>query len=196
MVTRNPVLAERYVKACAEPSDIYLHLPTFVRTVEELDAKVVIELGVRGGVSTIAWLYALEGRGNLWSVDCAFPAPEAGTMLLDPQGPLGVMPHWLFLLGDDRQQAVLDALPDQADIVFIDTQHTWEQTHAELDLYVPRVRPGGRVLLHDTAVEVTGNATTPQPAFPVLTAIREFCDEHNLTYENNPECFGLGMIHV
>lgn len=195
----NTELARRYKLVCDTPSDIVEHLPVFVETVRGLDAKVVVELGVRYGISTIAWLYALEGRGHLWSVDCSFPiaGPEIDINLLDPQGPLGVQRHWSFLLGYDDWDQVLDALPQRdVDIVFIDTQHTYEQTRKELDLYYPRVRSGGRILLHDTAIETTGNATTPQPPYPVRTAMEEFCSEHNIQYENRTNCFGLGTIFV
>jgi predicted O-methyltransferase YrrM len=193
----NPdVLHDRYKMLCAGHSDIVDHLPTFVRTVEELGATKVIELGVRYGVSTIAWLYALEGRGNLWSVDCSFPVvdPETGVELLTSQGPLGVVDHWLFLLGYDNWDTVVAALPDEVDVVFIDSQHTYEQTHLELDLYYPKVRPGGRILLHDTMLYETANAVAPQPPYPVRTAMEEFCEAWGLRCENNPACNGLGTI--
>lgn len=194
----NPVLKERFEKVCRDPSDVVEHLPTFVSAVEELEATKVVELGVRYGVSTIAWLYALENQGHLWSVDCAFPvAASAGEInLLDPQGPLGVQKHWTFILGYDTWEPVLDALPQKdIDILFIDTNHVYEETLVELDLYYPRVRSGGRIFLHDTAIETTGNATTPQPSFPVRTAVEEFCAERNLKWENNPSCYGLGTIY-
>jgi predicted O-methyltransferase YrrM len=196
VVVTNKVLAERYAQLCRERSDIYEHLPTFVRAVEDLNATRVIELGVRSGVSTIAWLYALENRGHLWSVDCSFPVPENGVHLLDPQGPLGVVPWWTFVLGYDTWPHVLNALPDdEVDAVFIDSNHTWELTHEELALYYPRVRAGGRIYLHDTAIETTGNATTPQPPYPVRTAMVEFCGEHGLKWDDNPSCFGLGTVY-
>jgi len=193
-------LVERYEMLCKSEgvvSDINEHLPTFVAAVEELKATRVIELGVRYGVSTIAWLHALKGRGNLWAVDCSFPVVEPGwgINLLDPQGALGVQDHWVFLLGTDTQKQVLDSLPKEVDIVFIDTNHVYEETLAELDLYVPRVREGGRVFLHDTAIETTGNATTPQPPFPVRTAMEEWCSEHDLRFSNAENCFGLGTIY-
>lgn len=195
---RNPVLAERYEILCADRSlDIFEHLPTFVRAVEELNATKVLELGTRYGVSTIAWLYGLEHQGHLWSVDCAFPvaAPGSDVNLLDPQGPLGVIPWWSFILGYVEWPAVLDALPSEVDAVFIDLNHTYAETLEQLALYYPRVRPGGRMYLHDTDVKVTGNAAGPEPDFPVLTAMREFCAEHGLEWENNPRCFGLGTIY-
>lgn len=201
----NPeVLEERYHTLCATPSDIHEHLPTFVAAVEELQARDIIELGVRYGVSTIAWMYALHntGRGHLWSVDCSFPVPanpasDVGcdnVNLLDPQGPLGVNPHWSFLLGYDTWPQTLAMLPKHVDIVFIDTNHVYEETLIELGLYYPRVRVGGRIFLHDTAIETTGNATTEQPPFPVRTAMEEFCAKHDLKFSNNPNNSGLGTI--
>jgi predicted O-methyltransferase YrrM len=198
----NLVLAERYAQACATPTDVYEHLPVFVAAVEELDAKKIIELGVRYGVSTIAWLHGLQTKehsdGHLWSVDCSFPVAAApfDINLLDPQGPLGVVPWWSFLLGYDTWPEILDMLPkEDVDIVFIDTNHVYEETLVELDLYYPRVRKGGRIYLHDTALETTGNATTEQPMFPVRTAMEEWCEAHNLEFDNNPRCFGLGTIY-
>ena len=201
----NPdVLQQRYEALCRDSVDMHEHMPTFLAAVGDLDAKVVIELGVRYGHSTIAWLYALQGRGHLWSVDCSFPVPANPQSqfefdrvnLLDPQGPLGVCDHWSFLLGYDTWPQILDMLPkEDVDIVFLDTNHVYEETLVELDLYYPRVRAGGRIYLHDTAIETTGNATTPQPPYPVLTAMTEFCDERGLNFNNNPACFGLGTIY-
>lgn len=197
----NTVLADRYVELCRIESDIYEHLPTFVEAVKELKAKKVIELGTRYGVSTIAWLYALAPEmadGHLWAVDCSFPVPAPGSdvNLLDPQGPLGVVPWFTFLLGYDTWPETLDALPkEDVDIVFIDTNHVYEETLVELDLYYPRVRKGGRIYLHDTAIETTGNASTPQPPYPVRTAMEEWATEMGLSWDNNPNCFGLGVIY-
>ena len=191
-------LTERYNELCLEPSDINEHLPTFVSAVEELDAKRVIELGVRYGVSTIAWLYALQDQGHLWAVDCSYPVPSPGSSInnLDPQGPLGVQTHWNFILGDFHAQGTQDLLPRQVDILFLDGNHVHAETLEELALYYPRVRKGGRMYLHDTALEATGNAPpTPQPPYPVLTAMQEFCAEHNLDWDNNPNCSGLGTIY-
>jgi len=202
----NPdVLAERYNALCRDSVDMREHMPTFVKAVEELDVTTIIELGVRYGHSTIAWLYGLNrmSRGHLWSVDCSFPVPANpgaagldGINLLDPQGPLGVCEQWSFLLGYDTWPTILDMLPQEdVDIIFLDTNHIYEETLVELDLYYPRVRKGGRIYLHDTAIETTGNAVTPQPPYPVLTAMTEFCDTHSLDWNNNPSCFGLGVIH-
>lgn len=190
-------LQQRYDKVLRDRSDIVEHLPTLVQMVRELDAKKVIEVGVRYGVSTIAWLYALQDVGQLWAIDVSFPVPcrEGEPNLLDSQDGLTVLPDWVFLLGDGTSQIILDALPDQVDIVFIDTNHVYEETLVELDLYYPKVRPGGRILLHDTAIEDTGNrGDRPKVSYPVLSAITEFCAKHDLKWSNVENCNGLGTI--
>lgn len=194
-------LKERYEWLCNQYSDIQEHLPTFVQTVEELNAQKVVELGVRYGLSTIAWLHALKYTGGrLWAVDCSFPVEDPGlpesVKLLDPQGELGVQKHWAFILGDCHETIVKDCLPDEVDILLIDTNHVYEETLQELQMYLPKVRVGGRILLHDTAIEDTGNrGDRPKVSYPVLTAIKEFC-EGRFVWTNVENCNGLGTIYV
>lgn len=191
----------QYQEVIRRPYDIVDHLETFVDTVHALKATKVIELGVRAGVSTLAWLYGLEGIGRLWSVDGARPVvDEFGFDLLgsfmDEDRSKSTLENWTFLLGWDNEPKVLAELPEIVDIVFIDTQHTYEVTLEELKLYVPRVRKGGRVLLHDTDLYETGNATTPQPPYPVRAAIADYCDGRKLPYSYAHYCNGLGTIYV
>lgn len=175
-------LAAEYARVCATPSDIQNHLPRFVQMVEDLDATHVIELGTRTGVSTIAWLYALEGRGRLTSVD------------IDPQPPIGEHPHWRFIQGDDTDPHVVGLL-DPADIVFIDTSHLYGHTVVELDTYRRLVRPGGRIVCHDTQLR-RPEGSPPRPLFPVKTAIREFVEKHGLEWFEYLDSWGLGVIEI
>lgn len=194
-------LKARYDKVLKDDSDIVEHLPTLVEQVKELNAKKVIEVGVRYGVSTIAWLYALQPGigtdGFLWAIDVSLPVPvrEGEPNLLDSQDGLTVLPHWMFIMGDGHGKPVLDALPKKVDIVFVDTNHVYEQTLLELDLYYPRVRKGGRIILHDSAIEDTGNrGDLPKTPYPVLTAVKEFCEKNALEYTNVENCNGLAVI--
>lgn len=177
-----PMIVEAYIDACETPSDIYQHLPTFVDLCQTLNAQTVIELGTRGGVSTIAWLYGLElTDGRLWSVDIdAKPDLEHE--------------RWTFVRGDDLDPQTLAQLPTQADIVFIDTSHAYQQTRAELNVYKWRVRNGGRIVLHDTELARPEGWTRDQPQFPVRTAVDEFCADERLHVRYWPNCFGLGVI--
>lgn len=176
-------LKERFEALCAEPSDIVEHLPTFVGVADHLRATHVIELGTRTGVSTIAWLYAMERTGgHLTSVD------------IDPRPDIGEFGHWTFHQSDDLDPALLNQL-EPADIVFIDTSHTYEQTRAELGVYQHLVRRGGIMLLHDTELEHPEDAPT-YPAFPVRKAVNDFVATEGYRWINEPKCFGLATIKV
>ena len=176
-------LAELYAEQCATPSDIYLHLPRFVEMVDELKAQHVIELGTRTGVSTIAWLHALEGTGGrLTSVD------------IDERPPIGDWPHWEFIQGDDTDPEVITRLAP-ADIVFLDTSHLYEHTVVELRLYRWVVKPGGLIVCHDTELPLPEGAP-PRPLYPVKTAVREFCEQEGFQWCNFSDCWGLGVIRV
>lgn len=172
-----------YRAQCERASDINEHLPTLVALVEELEATKVIELGTRGGCSTVAWLYALEDRGHLWSVD------------ISPRPDLGDYEHWTFVQGDDCHADVLDQLPDEVDAVFIDTSHAFGHTLRELELYTPLVRVGGRVVLHDTELRWPEAIEQTCP-FPVREAIDRYCEQHGLSWTNHTNNNGLGIVEV
>ena len=173
-----------YQRLCATPSDIFEHLPTFVRLVRERNALHVLELGTRTGVSTVAWLYALrETGGRLTSVD------------IDERPPIGDYPHWTFVQGDDMDPAVFADL-EPADIVFLDTSHHFEHTLRELNLYRHLVKPGGLIVCHDTELARPEGSPRSDPPFPVRTAIERFCEAEGLSWSNDQRCWGLGVIEL
>lgn len=177
-------LVTEYDRLCVTPSDIYEHLPRMVALVHATNAQHVIELGTRTGVSTIAWLYGLEATGGrLTSVD------------LDGKPPIGDHDHWTFIQGDDLDPAISSAL-DPADIVFIDTSHLYEHTVAELNIYRWLVKPGGLIVMHDTALPVPEGHPLNAPRFPVRRAVEQFVAETGYRWRNYPECNGLGVIEV
>lgn len=178
-----PDLSGEYERLCGTPSDIYLHLPRFKALVEELDAQHVIELGTRSGVSTVAWLHALSKTGGtLTSVD------------IDVRPALPAHPAWTFIQANDLDPDVTGSL-EPADIVFIDTSHLYDQTVAELNVYRWLVKPGGRIVCHDTQLERPEGAPA-RPAYPVRTAILEFVEANNLQWTEHTDCYGLGVIEV
>lgn len=175
-------LRAEYVRVSNTPSDIVSHLSRFVDLCDEVKATHVIELGTRTGVSTIAWLYALQGRGRLTSVD------------IDEQPPIGDYDHWTFIQGDDMDPAVQAQLAP-AEIVFIDTSHYYDHTKAELAAYLPFVKPGGRMVLHDTQLRRPGGSPA-RPLFPVRTAVVEFVTEHGFEWVEHVDCWGLAVITI
>jgi cephalosporin hydroxylase len=173
---------DEYQMRCWMTSDIVQHLPRLHAEASTGDV-VVIELGVRSGNSTAAFLAAVEEYGgHVHSVDIGRPpVPWHGH------------PQWTFHLGDDL--ALVDELPE-CDVLFIDTSHHYGHTLAELEAFVPKVKPGGIVLMHDTELEQPAGAPVEDPPFPVRVAADEYCAKHDLTVEYVEGCYGLGVIRL
>ena len=176
------LISDEYDLRCGLNSDIQQHLPQLYT--EALAGGVTIELGVRSGNSTSAFLAAAEmNGGHVWSVD-----------IVPPKVPWWGHNQWSVLVGDDLDLA--DDLPDDVDVLFIDTSHHYVQTQAELELYVPKVKPGGVVLLHDVELEQPDGCPATDPPFPVRVAVDEYCAEHGLSPEYVGGCYGLGVIRI
>lgn len=166
-------------------SDISDHLPRLYELASLKHVKV-IELGVRSGDSTSAFLTAAEENdGEVWSVDVA--EPWVPTEWRD-------LPFWYVTVGNDLE--VSDRLPDLVDVVFIDTSHTYGQTKAELELYAGKVKSGGVIVLHDTELEHPADSPESDPSFPVAVAVREFSEARGLSVEWVSGCYGLAIITV
>jgi len=177
-----------YQRNATDPaSDIAPHFPRFGELVEQHRVRWIIELGVRDGASTSCWLLrALQAAGHLWSVDIE------PTHLVPRRG-------WTFVHGDDLAPGVAEQLPASTDLLFIDTSHAYEHTQAELALYGPRVRPGGVIVLHDTANEHPEDHGEPigyQEPFPVRRAMIEYAEENGYRWDDDPKSWGLGVIYV
>ena len=165
---------ERYQAHLRQWSDIQGHLPRLF----DLAQGAVLELGVRSGVSTSAFLAGVESHGGqVWSID---HNPDCAAVFKEH-------PLWHFVYADseDKQVAYTAGIPCPLDLLFIDTEHTYEKTRRELLAWMPLVRSGGRILLHDTDDGLT---------FPgVRRAIHEICGFTRM-YWLYPESAGLGEI--
>jgi predicted O-methyltransferase YrrM len=183
-------LAEELERRLHAPSDIQDYLPFLHHEAKALGSRahrpVLVELGVRSGNSTCAFLSALEGtgRGSLWSVDIEEPQVPAGWHDLG---------WWNLLVADDVSVQAQAWLPGEVDLLFIDTSHGYEHTMIELNLYAPRMRPNGLVLLHDTQWEYP-DVALPEPTGPVAEAVGEFCQRTGRNWYNRPGRYGLGVI--
>jgi predicted O-methyltransferase YrrM len=152
-----------------EQVDMAPHIATLTTLARE--CKVIVEWGVRGGVSTWAFLDGLPADGTLTSVDiidCVVPPRVSGD------------PRWTFLVGDDLDPAIQKRLPKTADLVFIDTSHTYEQTAGEL-AYAVTFAPTW-IVMHDYVMD------------PVRQAADEFCARAGWTVIDNELPFGLATL--
>ena len=146
----------------------------------------ILELGVRWGTSTAMFLAAAEqAGGHLWSVDIATtPELEQVRERWETSG------HWTFIVGNDMD---IDWAGPGWDVLFIDTSHAYDHTLAELRKYVPLVKPGGVVYLHDTKLE-TPELVGPTLPYPVARALDTFCAETGREWVELGAQYGLGKI--
>lgn len=171
---------QRYMELVHTQSDIQHHLPLLY----SLARGNVVELGTRGGVSTTALLAGVEAHGGLvWSVDidpaCAKVAEGH--------------PQWTFIQGDSRDPELpgrlsVSRFPDPVvgiDLLFIDTEHAYEITQAELKLWYPYLKPGSTILLHD-----------PETFPGVRRAVEEFCEAKGWPVTFVLPCHGMAVIDV
>lgn len=113
-------------------------------------ATVVIELGCFVGWATAHFAIALRGQcppGRVHYLDFNPRYLAAATANLRRLGleAIGV-PH----LGLSTDPLIQQALPDKADIVFIDTSHEYSCTMQEITHFGARLKAGGCLVLHDS----------------------------------------------
>lgn len=176
-----------YETRCGQQSDISNHLPRLFAEADQREVWV-LELGVRSGNSTAAFLAAAEKNlGQVWSVDISRPRVPQEWFMSD---------FWTFIEGNDLEVAEL--LPSGVDVLFIDTSHAYRQTLLELELYAGRVKAGGKIILHDTELERPEAGDAGDPAFPVAVAIREWAEKRAEPpmIEWVSGCYGLAVITV
>lgn len=164
-------LDEFYERAWKTAADIGGHMGEF----RDLAARSrrIIEIGVGDGNSTSAWLIGARDSGaEVWSVDLV-PTDRARQLET-------ICPEWTYVVGDSVEME--PQAPYDADVLFIDSDHSYTTTKAELVAYAKHVRPGGIILLHDT------DGTHP--------GVNQALDELYEGWENNPFCSGLGKVQL
>ena len=135
-MTMTGVLQELYRQALAAPSDIREHLDTLYQLARGCDH--VTEMGTRYGWSTRAFLYAQPRVLVCYDVT-RYPDVD----VLEAAARAARRPQFTF-----HQADVLQVQIEETDLLFIDTQHTYEQLKQELLLHADKARK--YLVFHDT----------------------------------------------
>ena len=176
MMERNIKPDNRLEKLIVKPTDIHEHLATLYMLTSELNLGIIVELGTRGGESTIALLEAAKQiGGRVYSIDMD-PCLEAKVRIQT----CGLQEYWTFIQGDDLKIEWNKPI----DHLFIDTLHTFNQTIRKLKKYEPYVIRGGIITLHDIV------------SFPeTLQAINSYIEgKTDLRLYKYFNCSGLAII--
>ena len=105
----------------------------------------VVDLGAGSGTTASA-VYAERPDANVWTVDHSAEAVGSAGQFLSN---IGVTEGWSGFVGDSVEAAALFPTLPPIDMLMIDTSHEYAPTVAELAAWLPMLRQGGIVWLHD-----------------------------------------------
>jgi predicted O-methyltransferase YrrM len=142
--SNNPMPVTLSVMQDESTTDINQHLVTLSMLVIEFGLRQIVELGTRDGASTLALLEAANRiGGHVMSIDIE-PCDVARRKVAEA----GFTSLWEFLQADDLKVEALQ-IPQEIDLLFIDTNHIYTQTIAELRKYGAHLKSGSWIALHD-----------------------------------------------
>ena len=154
--TRVPPTSSRDFKfirdLASTPTDINEHLERIFLETLLLRPSLIVELGVRCGVSTSVFERAAGIFGaRIISVD------------LTDCSTISQYAFWEFVQSDDIEFAGRFSefcrgkrITPLIDLLFIDTSHYYEHTVQEIKAWLPFVSARGKVIFHDTNLKVLG----------------------------------------
>lgn len=141
-------LTDVYVRMCRNDEnrslDIFQHLPTLAFYASKCES--VIELGVRGTVSTYAFLYGLMQNGSSVKRLLMNDIEECEiSYALHLSNQLGIEAKYEWISDLDMQ------VDEEYDMTFIDTMHVYGQLKRELEKYSKITKK--YIAMHDTEVD-------------------------------------------
>jgi hypothetical protein len=164
-------LQQKITQLHTTPSDINEHFPTILHYGGE--CEVIVEMGVRGIVSTWGWLACNPKK--LTCYDLFNPSNWGGNIhdIYDTAQQHDI--DFNFILGD-----VLKIEIEPTDLLFIDTWHAYHQLKQELKLHASKVKK--YICFHDTTSygykDEIGFFDTKDTNKGIWPAIEEFLDEN------------------
>jgi len=160
------------------PNDIRDEMPYLLGRAQQYQGLRVLEIGVRSGNSTSAFLAAASrsmGGGHVWSIDKDIP---------DVPDRWAESGYWTFGHGFSADMTPeLLGWPASYHVLFVDGDHSRAGALADLRKYVPYVARGGVVMCHDTKLLSARTFGMPRE---VALALDEFCGEYHLTARELP----------
>ena len=146
-----------------------------------------VEIGTRHGISTLAILKAMsETGGKLLSVEID---PYWAGIATERIETAGLCKWWQMNVANSNDFAA--ECPDGIDLLWIDGDHTYEQVLRDMENYIPKVRAGGVICMHDFFQDI--GATVPGD---VSLAIRAYVATNGYRFEGItlPYSYGFTIL--
>jgi len=142
--------------------------------ISETRPEVIVECGTLGGGSAALWasLLAMHGDGRVISIDVQ---PVLGTAAIEL--PI-VQERVEFVTGSSTHPAIVEQIRAACDglrtLVILDSDHSADHVHAELDAYAPLVTPGSYLIVEDGFITSVDDTHGPGP----LEAVQRWLPAH------------------
>jgi len=152
----------------------------------------IIEIGMGESTEILATI-ARDNNVNLYSCDI-----EMGGMFKVFDKPL-FENHYCFTDGSD---AFMEEFGGNPSIVFIDGEHLYETVKKEAEFFLPKIRSGGIMLLHDTMpvlkrnIERDGKGYNPGDIYKVRQELERDPKYDVFTWPYSAVNMGLTMVMV
>jgi polysaccharide pyruvyl transferase CsaB len=149
-------LAEEFASAMINAPDLAA-LAAVLATFAWSGKELVVEIGAYVGLTTVFIAKVLDALGIRASVIAIDPFDRCTPDMLNPRGNYAQFVRNIQTHGvEDRcipiaafSADAAPTIPDRVGVLFIDGSHHYESVRADLELYVPKVVPGGFVYVHD-----------------------------------------------
>lgn len=143
----------------------------------------VVEIGVRDGASTSAFLVGVEKNGgHVYSID-----------VQDCSRLFAGHPQWTFIRGRSSDAALKSG--SWIDVLLIDGDHSFEGVSLDFYRYSPLVKPGGLILFHDIRPEPNPGNVPDWPDDSVRRFYESLCAA-GWEHEELPGRYGMGVLRV
>ena len=130
-------------------SETAIYLPLLYAMALNVDGMIV-ECGVRTGVTTVPLLAAARARGRML---CSIDVVDCKAEAIKTLG--GDSPHWWFVQGNSWEEAIRFK-DGSVGLVFLDTSHEESYTLGELDAWLPKLGADGILCGHDLSLKGGG----------------------------------------
>lgn len=110
--------------------------------------SIIVELGSREAISDIAIQSALKPTQTFYSIDIVYDYRCVNKSLIGD--------NFKIIIGDCLDQNTINQIPNQIDLIFFDTIHTYDQVKAEFELYKDKLSDGCIVLIDDIKLNDKG----------------------------------------
>lgn len=185
-------LRAEVVERAESGGDMRLHMERLFDTILAFRPTLMVELGVRGGVSS----FALERGARLVG---------SKMICVDQHDCSGVLGYAEFMQSDDVRFAAdfkvfceSRGIEPTIDFLMIDTLHTFRHTQREVQAWLPHMAPRCLIAFHDTNAKPLYDGVAAYLRKWLGTPFPEEIDfnaeSQGWTIEHYAECYGLTLI--